>query len=134
LSGPVRQVVTRFAEVVCPPEARTRQRIPGVLGEFELMLGAMPAGVRRLLGTGFLAFDRGARLWPPGRGRRFSHLDDQAADAYLNAVLSRDNGIADSVRRLQGLIAMCYYELPDVKEELGFRPDPYIARVSRRRL
>ena len=29
---------------------------------------------------------------------------------------------------------MCYYELPEVKEQLGYRPDPYIAAVSRRRL
>jgi choline dehydrogenase-like flavoprotein len=134
LSGPVRRVVTRFAEVVCPPEVRTRRRTPRVLGEFELMLGAMPAGVRRLLGAGLLAFDRGARLWPPARGRRFAQLDDQAADAYLRAVLDRGNGVADAVRRISGLIAMCYYDLPDVKEELGFRPEPYIALVSHRRI
>lgn len=29
---------------------------------------------------------------------------------------------------------MCYYELPEVKEQLGYRPDPYIAKVSKRRL
>ena len=32
------------------------------------------------------------------------------------------------------MIVMCYYELPEVKEELGYRPDPYIAAVSWRRL
>jgi choline dehydrogenase-like flavoprotein len=105
-----------------------------VVGEFELMLGAMPVGVRRLLGAGLLAFDRGARVWPPGRGRRFVQLDDQAADAYLRAVVGRGNGVSDAVRRISGLIAMCYYDLPDVKDELGFRPEPYIALVSQRRL
>ena len=29
---------------------------------------------------------------------------------------------------------MCYYELPEVKEQLGYRPDAYIAAVSQRRL
>jgi len=32
------------------------------------------------------------------------------------------------------MVAMCYYELPEVKEEIGYRPGPYIAAVSRRRL
>jgi hypothetical protein len=31
-------------------------------------------------------------------------------------------------------VVMCYYELPEVKEQLGYRPDAYIAAVSRRRL
>jgi hypothetical protein len=37
-------------------------------------------------------------------------------------------------RRLKGLIVMCYYELPEVKGEIGYHPDPYIAAVSQRRL
>ena len=43
-------------------------------------------------------------------------------------------GLAAAIRQLKGLVVMCYYELPDVKEQLGYRPGPYIAAVSRRRL
>ena len=46
----------------------------------------------------------------------------------------RRGGLAAVVQRLKGLVVMCYYELPEVKEQLGYRPGPYIAAVSRRRL
>jgi hypothetical protein len=134
LGGPARQVVARFAEIVCPPEIRTGHRTEDVLAEFELMLGALPPTVRRALVAVFLAFDRGARLYRPAGGRRFAHLDDRVADAYLRALLRRRDGLAALIRRLRGMIAMCYYELPQVKEEIGYRPGPYIAAVSRRRL
>lgn len=132
LSPPVRRVVIRFAEVVCPPEGRGR--IPAVLAEFELLVGALPAGSRRALATAFLAFDRGARLYPRSRGRRFTGLGDGAADAYLTAWLARPGPAGNAARKLKSLVAMCYYELAEVKEELGYRPGPYIAEVSRRRL
>lgn len=134
LGPPARQVVARFAEVVCPPDVRTEYRTAGVVAEFELMLGAMPTATRRALAAAFLAFDRGARLYRPARGRRFARLDHQVADAYLRALLRRRDGAADLIRRLRGLIVMSYYELPEVKEEIGYRPAPYIAAVSRRRL
>jgi hypothetical protein len=127
-------VVARFAEVVCPPAVRSGSRTGRVLEEFELMLAAMPATARRGLVAAFWTFDRGARLYPRGRGRRFARLDDAAADAYLRAVLARRDGVADLVRRLRGLVVMCYYELPEAQEEIGYRPDRYIAAVTRRRL
>jgi hypothetical protein len=124
--------VIRFAAVVCPPDGRGR--IPGVLEQFELLAGALPAAARRGLSAAFLAFDRGARLYPGARGRRFTDLPDEAADAYLSALLARPGAAGNAARKLKSLIAMCYYELAEVKEELGYRPDPYIAAVSRRRL
>jgi hypothetical protein len=49
-------------------------------------------------------------------------------------LLGRGDGIAALVQRLKGLVVMCYYELPEVKAEIGYEPDPYIAAVTRRRL
>jgi hypothetical protein len=125
-------VVTRFAEIVCPPDGR--DRVPSVLDEFELLAGSLPGGARRGLAAAFLAFDRGARLYPPARGRRFTLLGDRAADAYLTALVARPGGAGNAARKLRSLVAMCYYELADAKEEVGYRPDPYIAAVARRRL
>jgi hypothetical protein len=125
-------VVTRFAEIVCPPEGR--HRVPAVLAEFELLVGSLPGGSRRGLAAAFLAFDQGARLYPPARGRRFSGLGDPAACGYLTALVARPGSAGNVARKLRSLVAMCYYELADVKEELGYRPDPYIAAVARRRL
>ncbi len=129
----VRAVVVRFAEVVCPPGVRVGRRADRVLAEFMLMLGVLrPAARRSLLGA-FLMIDQGARLYPAARGQRFVRLDDRIADAYLRALLGREDGIAALVQRLKGLLVMCYYELPEVKEEIGYDPDPYIASVTRRR-
>jgi|ERR1022692_745464 hypothetical protein len=134
LRAPVRRIVARFAGVVCPPEVRSGELIEQTLDEFELLLAVIPSGVRRLIPVAFVLFDRAARLYPPARGRRFARLGHMEADAYLRAVLARGGGLATMVQRLKGLVVMCYYELPDVKEQLGYRPDAYIAAVSRRRL
>jgi hypothetical protein len=118
----VRRVTRRFAEVVCPPGMRAHHRTDRVLAEFELMLAAV------------VVLDHGARLYPRARGRRFTRLDDQAAEAYIRALLARGGVAAQLVQRLRGLVVMCYYELPPVQREIGYDPAPYIAAVSRRRL
>jgi len=134
LRGPVRRVAARFAEVVCPPEVRTEGRTDLVLAEFERLLGAMQPAARHALAAAFVVLDRGARLYPRSGGRRFARLGDQAAESYVRALLAGRGGLAAMARLLKGLVVMCYYELPEVKEEIGYRPDPYIALVSRRRL
>ena len=108
-------------------------RTDRLLDEFELLLGVLPTGLRRLVPAAFVMFDRGAHLYPGARGRRFTRLGPHQADAYLRAVLAR-GGLGAAVRQLRGLVVMCYYELPEVKEQLGYRPEPYMAEVSRRRL
>jgi len=133
LPSPRRRIVARLAEVVCPPELRARGLTSDLLAEFEALLSALPTGVRRPILGGLTAFDRGARLYPKARLRRFSHLDDPTAEAYFRAVLAR-GGLGTALARVKALVVMCYYELPQVKEQIGYRPDAYIAAVSRRRL
>jgi len=106
-----------------------------LLAEFESLLRVLPPGVRWSVRGGLAAFDQGARLYPRARGRRFAHLGDGDADAYFRAVLARrGGGLGATLQRIKGLVVFCYYELPQVKDQLGYRPDPYIAAVSRRRL
>ena len=131
---PSRPVARRFAEIVCPPEVRSGQRVERVLGEFGLMLGSLPPAARKALTMALAALEQGARLYPPSRGRRFARLGDQVADAYVRAVLARRDPAAELIRRLKSVITMCYYELPEVQREIGYDPAPYIAAVSRRRL
>ena len=124
----------RFAEVVCPPGMRAHHRTDRVLAEFELVLGALAPAARKGLIAAFVVLDQGARLYPRARGRRFIRLNDQAAEAYIRALLTRRGTTAQLVQRLRGLVVMCYYELPTVQREIGYHPAPYIAAVSRRRL
>ena len=113
---------------------RAHHRTDQVLAEFELMFGALAPAARRALAVAVVGLDLGARLYPRARGRRFTQLDDQAAEAYLGALLARGGVAGQLVQRLRGLVVMCYYELPTVQREIGYRPGPYIAAVSRRRL
>jgi len=134
--GPVvRPIAARFAEIVCPPEVRAGDLTEGLLAEFEAMLAVWPPGIVWSVRGGLVAFDRGARLYPRARGRRFVHLADGTADAYFRAVLARRRGgLGPALQRIKGLVVMCYYELPEVQDQLGYRPGGYIAAVSRRRL
>jgi hypothetical protein len=134
LSAPVRRAARRFAEVVCPPEVRTEHRVDRVLGELGLMLGALPPPARKALAGALILLDQGARLYPPARGRRFARLDDRVAEAYLRALLARQDAAAELVQRLKSVVTMCYYDLAEVQREIGYDPAPYIAAVSRRRL
>ena len=130
----MRRVTRRFAEVVCPPGMRAHHRTDRVLAEFESMLAALAPAARKALTAAVVVLDHGARLYPRARGRRFTRLDDQAAEAYIRALLARGGVAAQLVHRLRGLVVMCYYELPPVQREIGYHPAPYIAAVSRRRL
>ena len=98
------------------------------------MLGSLPPAARKALAAALVFLDQGARLYPPSRGRRFAHLDDPVAGAYIRALLARHDIAGEMIRRLKSVVTMCYYELPEVQREIGYEPAPYIAAVSRRRL
>lgn len=134
LSARARRSARRFAEVVCPPGMRAHHRTDRVLAEFDLVLAALAPTARKGLTAVFIVLDQGARLYPRARGRRFSRLDDQAAEAYVRALLARRGAPAQMLQRVRGMVVMCYYELPPVQREIGYHPGPYIAAVSRRRL
>ena len=131
---PGRDAARRFAEVVCPPGVRADQRTDRVLREFGLMLASLSPVARKALAAVLVGLDQGARLYPGSRGRRFARLDDRVAAGYVRALLARQDAAAELVRRLKSVITMCYYELPEVQQEIGYDPAPYIVAVSRRRL
>jgi hypothetical protein len=134
LNARARRVAARFAELTCPPQITTRHRTEQVIGELELLLGVLQPVARRAILAGFTIVGQRARLYPRSRGRHLTRLGAEAGDAYIRMLMSRPGGVPGIARRLKGLLVMCYYELPEVKEEVGYRPDEYIARVSRRRL
>jgi hypothetical protein len=46
----------------------------------------------------------------------------------------RTGPLATAVRLVKGLVVMCYYELPEVKADLGYDPASYVVAVTARRL
>jgi hypothetical protein len=129
-----RRVFERFAALACPPDLVELGLMPDLLREFELQLRCLPAGARRLVAPTLRLFNQSARLRPGGRGRSFARLEDARADAYLRAMLDGRGALPDAVRLVKSLVVMCYYELPPVKQRLGYRPEVYIGEVSARRL
>jgi len=127
-------IVRRLAGIVCPPQLDSPGRSQALRTQVELHLASLPRTSRIFVLAGFVAFDRAARLSRTGRGRRFVSLDDRHADAYLRGVVSsRHERWRELANLLTGIVAMCYYELPGAKRELGYDPDPYIADQARRR-
>jgi hypothetical protein len=129
-----RRIVARLAEVACPPELRSWSLADPLIDEFEALLSVLQPTARRGILVGLTAFDRAARLYPRSHGRRFVKLAQPVADAYLAAALTRPRVFASLVQQIKALVILCYYELPQVKEQIGYRPDDYIAAVSSRRL
>jgi choline dehydrogenase-like flavoprotein len=133
--GPrLRVIVTRFAEVACPPGITADGMAEDLLAEFELLLSALPSGTRKGLTGALVAFDQGARLSPRSRGRRFTRLPAADAEAYFRHVLARGGAIGSVLNTVKALVVFCYHELPQVKDQLGYQPDDYMASVARRRL
>lgn len=130
----MRLTVRRFAELVCPPEIAKPGRLDATLQELDLMLAALGPAAGRMVSVFFSAIDQGARLYPACRCRPLTFAPTWAAASYVGTLIGWRGTAGELVRRLKGLVAMCYYELPEVKREIGYLPDPYIAAVSARRL
>lgn len=130
-----RPSIERFAEIVCPPELRTQALMAGLIERLELQLAAMPAYLNRSVIAAFVALDHGARVHRGARGRRLTALEDPRAEGYIGS-LSRDRPQVrrDLVRLIKAFVVMCYYELPEIRTQLGYEPDAYIAGVARRRM
>jgi hypothetical protein len=128
----VRQIVTRLADVACPPADRAVVR-SDVVDDVARHVACLPPLGRHAIGPALRLFDQLARF--RGGGRRFVGLDDERARAYLGHVLTvRGGPVAIVVRLVKGLLALYYYERPVVADRLGYAPDAYIAEVSARRL
>jgi hypothetical protein len=104
------------------------------LNDFDLMLAALAPSARRMVPVLFTILDQGARLYPACHGRSLHAAADPAARKYLSRLITARGGAGELARRLKSLVVMCYYEQPEVKREIGYLPDPYIAMVTRRRL
>lgn len=132
---PLVRIATRFAEVVCPPDVRTQHLAPSLVEELESYLGALPKHLRTIMLALFVFFDQSARFSSPKRLRRFADLDTHDAETYIRACITGSPGLRRTITAmLKGIVTFNYYELPQVKAQLGYRPESYIEQVSERRM
>lgn len=128
-------LIERLVEVLCParPDAPGEQR--ATVESIEAYVACLPPARRRGLAAALVGLDQGARLYPPSRGRRFAELDAARAERYLTLLLrGRLRPVRLAAEVLTSLVALCHYDLPEVRARLGYEPDAHIARVARRRL
>lgn len=124
----VARVVTNNA---CDHDALTDDVVDGV-GE---ILATFPPHLRWGLLLGLWAFEATARLWPSAGLRPFSRVSGPAALRIYTAWWhSPVFAIRQWAKGIKSLVALVYWDHPQVRERIGFTPEAWIAKVSARRL
>lgn len=125
-----RRLLGSLAALLCPPDV-VPDLVAGVIDEVELTMQAMPAEVRAALRAGLATYELGALArW----GRPASRLAPERAARYLDAWR---HGLAvqrELVKAVRSLLCLSYYELPAVKQCMGYQPERWIDKVNRHRL
>ena len=129
-SATTRAVLHALVPVICPPEAH---RIAGaIVDHMALTFGSLPPLIQRGLAAGLWAYDLGAL---PRYRMRARALTGAAAERYF---ASWEHGLTplqvQLARGINQLMSLACYEQPSMMERVGYRPGPWIAEVSRRRL
>lgn len=125
----------RLVELTSPLAVGSHARRAGTLQKIDSYVSGLPAAARLALRAAVATVDQGARLYPRARGRRLATLGDDVAGRYLRFLLdSRVGVIRSTAAPLRSLIALCAYDVPEVRTRIGYDPEPHIARVARRRM
>jgi hypothetical protein len=129
-SRTARAVLRALVPVICPPEA-----VPladAIVDHLELTLAASPAMLQRGFAVGLVAYDLGA---VPRYGQRARSLRGDAAERYY---VSWKRGLTpfhvQLARGVNQLMSLSCYEQPEMMARVGYRPGPWIAEVTQRRL
>lgn len=125
-----RAVLLAMAPVICPPEAHGLA--DAIVDHMALTFGAIPSLMRRGLVAGIATYDLGAL---PRYRRRARSLTGDAAARYFASWETGPTPLhVQLARAVNQLMSLACYEQPAMMERLGYRPAPWIAEVSRRRL
>ena len=129
-SATTRQVLRSLVPVICPPEAAALG--DAIVAHMALSLAAAPAVVQRSLAIGLVAYDLGALA---RHGRRARSLRGDRAERYYARWERGPTALHVRLARgVKQLMSLSCYEQPEMMERLGYRPAPWIAEVTRRRL
>jgi hypothetical protein len=129
-SRATRQVLRSLVPVICPPEAHALG--DAIVAHMALTLAAGPAFLRRGLAAGLIVYDLGALA---RHGTRARSLGIAAAEAYFTSWERGPTVLhVQLARGLNTLMSLSCYEQPEMMERLGYRPGPWMAAMTRRRL
>lgn len=129
-SSTVQAVLRSLVAVICPREAHPLAG--AIVAHTELTLGSFPTFMQRAFAAGAHAYDLGAL--PRYRMRARSLVGDRAERYFA----SWERGITplhtQTATALVRLVNLACYEQPEMMERVGYRPAPWIAEVTHRRL
>lgn len=131
----IRRVLASIAPLACPPEIESMGLIDAVVDHVELSMRSLPDLVRTGLVAGLTSYELLSRAIPRNLGRSASQLDRDRAHRYFESW--RTSRIAlqrELIKGVKGLLCIAYYEQQAVKEDIGYLPEEWIAKVKRRRL
>lgn len=128
-----RRTLAAMARVACPPEAEELGLIDDIVDHVELSMGSLPPPFRAGLLAGLETYEQAARLG--NRGRPASKLAPDAARAHFESWQhSSFPAFREFIKGVGGLLCLAHYEMPAVKERLGYTPEVWIDKVRRHRL
>ncbi len=134
-SRSTRALLERILPIVLPPEVTLRDRMQATIDHIEISMRALPVPVRLGLRAGLLAFNWVAVVWPGNGGWNAVQLDAARAERYYRGWWHNHFALfREFAKGIRQLAALSYYELDDVKAELGYTPDPWIELVKKRRM
>lgn len=129
-SSTARAVLRSLVPVICPPEAI--ELGDAIVEHMALTLSASPQVLRRGFAIGLVAYDLGAL--PRHRMRARSLRGEQAERYYASWERGPTPVHVQLARGINQLMSLSCYEQPQMMERLGYRPGPWIAEVTQRRL
>ncbi|MCA9668394.1 MAG: hypothetical protein KC503_22540 [Myxococcales bacterium] len=134
------QVMRRALLALCPialPEERidAEDLAETMVDNAELFLRSLAPAGRAAIVVGTIGFEMAAALRPSSLGRTFSRLPREQARAYFDSWWhSKNPALHNFAKGVKSMLAMTYYELPSVRQELRYHPDAWINKVARERL
>lgn len=125
----------QIARVTCPPELHTLNLMDACIDHLELTLDSIPRHLRLALLVGVGLFEYAAMLWPTSRFKPFSQLDEATARQYWDLWWhSESELLSNFTKAIKAFMVMGYYEQPEIRVQLEFLPEVWIAQVAKKRL
>jgi hypothetical protein len=129
-SATARAVLRSLVAVICPPEALVLG--DAIVDHMEPTIAASPAAIQRGLAIGLVLYDLGALRH---HARRARSLTGDRAERYYQRWLDGPTAIHRQLARgIKQLMSLSCYEQPEMMDRVGYRPAPWIAEVTQRRL
>lgn len=129
-STTARAVLRSLVPVICPPEAIALA--DAIVEHMEPTIAASPAAIQRGIAIGLVLYDLGAL---PRHARRARALTGDRAERYYERWLDGPTPIHRQLARgIKQLMSLSCYEQPEMMDRVGYRPAPWVAEVTQRRL